>query len=266
MPAITALIYLMPIVLFISLTASMPPQSDADKAQNALRTPMSRAQQWTFVKRYWPGLVALTLAYMMLTAVRDFRDFFQAEIWDELYPPAPGTSTDASVFFVTEIPVAIAVLVVLCLLNLITDNRRSILAQHVIFIVGNCTMLASQSLFKAGAIGGTTWYIGIGVGVYLSYAPIGAMFYDRLMGALQEEGTAVFMINVSDTCGYVGTVVLLIYKSLLSRNSEETAPVEYEPFYSAFVFTASLFCLAGSTTSLIYWWYTTARLNTHSNH
>ena len=37
--------------------------------------------------------------------------------------------------------------------------------------------------------------------VRTGYVPIGAMFYDRLIGALRYPATAVFMINVSDSAG-----------------------------------------------------------------
>ena len=59
--------------------------------------------------------------------------------------------------------------------------------------------LGSSWLFsQPGQMGGIVWSICTGTGIFLGYVPIGAMFYDRLIGALRCPGTAVFMINAAE--------------------------------------------------------------------
>ena len=55
-----------------------------------------------FFGMFAPGLVALTLLYMLLTAYRDFRDNFSREIWDAI-----GFEGTPSVFTLAEIPIAV---------------------------------------------------------------------------------------------------------------------------------------------------------------
>ena len=47
--------------------------------------------------------------------------------------------------------------------------------------------------------------IGVGVGLYMMWAPLPALFYDRILAASQTQGTVVFLIFLSDWAGYVGT-------------------------------------------------------------
>jgi len=45
---------------------------------------MTGAERLAFVRTFAPGLLLLILAYALLTAFRDFRDNFSAEIWQSL--------------------------------------------------------------------------------------------------------------------------------------------------------------------------------------
>ena len=50
-------------------------------------------------------------------------------------------------------------------------------------------------------------------GLYLAYAPLGSLMYDRLLAASGTPGTTVFLIFLSDATGYVGTTILLLFKN-----------------------------------------------------
>ena len=59
-----------------------------------------------FFRQHAAGLIALIGVYVMLTAFRDFRDNFAAEIWGEL-----GYAGEAGIFTWSELPTAVIVLV-----------------------------------------------------------------------------------------------------------------------------------------------------------
>ena len=46
------------------------------------------------------------------------------------------------------------------------------------------------------------------------WAPLPALFYDRLLAASKTEGTVVFLLFLSDYAGYFATTGLLLYKGL----------------------------------------------------
>ncbi|MCA9621087.1 MAG: hypothetical protein KC731_18825, partial [Myxococcales bacterium] len=76
MPAVTGAIFFVPMMGFIWMLAQLPPPSREDEAARQKRVPMDRAARHAFFRALAPGLVALILAYVLLTAYRDFRDNF----------------------------------------------------------------------------------------------------------------------------------------------------------------------------------------------
>ena len=59
-----------------------------------------------FFNKYWPGVTAVLISNMLLQGLRDYRDAFQVEIWEALYPPANDEEeTDPAIFTITELPV-----------------------------------------------------------------------------------------------------------------------------------------------------------------
>lgn len=141
-----------------------------------------------------------------MTAYRDFRDNFAAEVFAQL------EVLDTGVFAKTESVVAITVLAVLAAIYLIRDNRRALLWIHWLMGLGALVIAAATAAFSLGLIDGVTWMILNGVGLYLGYVPYGCVLFDRLIAATGVVATAVFMIYVTDAFGYVGSVGVLLFK------------------------------------------------------
>ncbi len=55
--------------------------------------------------------------------------------------------------------------------------------------------------------------IATGAGIYMAYTPFNGMLFDRLIAATGQVGTAGFLIYVADSCGYVGSVSLLLARN-----------------------------------------------------
>ena len=72
----------------------------------------------SFFRQFAPGLVMLFVAYFFLTAYRDFRDNFAAELFNLM-----GYGGEPDVFAKSETNVAFGVMVALAGLNLIRSNR-----------------------------------------------------------------------------------------------------------------------------------------------
>eukprot|EP01047_Picozoa_sp_COSAG01_P069579 COSAG01_NODE_10329_length_2192_cov_1.258481_3_plen_294_part_00 len=210
--------------------------------------PMSGAEQRAFLQRYSFGLACHTLGYMCLTSLKDFRDSFQADIWSEVYAsPMP-----AAVFAWTELAIAAVVLLVLAALAAVASPAHATLWMEALMCAGAALLVAAQLgsswLFsQPGQMGGIVWSICTGTGIFLGYVPIGAMFYDRLIGALRCPGTAVFMINVSDSAGYVGTICLVLYKNYGSEG------ISYRDFFTTAAFWAGIGLCASNIAGALYW-------------
>lgn len=209
MPAATGALF-MPLLALSVVGLSRMPQPDADDiAERVERRPMYAAQRRAFLKQYGFGVLLLVLAYVMLTAFRDFRDNFAAEIWIEL-----GYAGASSVFTASELPVALITLAALGGLMLVKDNRRALMAVHAITGFGLALIGLSTLAFQHGYLAPLPWMIASGAGLYLAYTPFNAMLFDRLIAATRQVGTAGFLIYLADASGYLGSVALTLGRNL----------------------------------------------------
>lgn len=207
MPFVTSCLFFLPLVLFLWLLDKLPPPSAVDEELRTKRQPMDAAERKNFVKSFWPGIVLFTLAYMLLTIFRDFRDNFSAEVWKAL-----GYGNSPEIFTTTEIPVSIAVLIVMGSLMLIRNNKLALMINHLIIFIGMILIGVSTFLFQQQLISPPAWMILIGLGLYLGYVPFNSIFFDRLLAAFKYVGTVGFIMYVADSFGYLGSVGVLFFK------------------------------------------------------
>ena len=209
MPALTGALFLPLLGLCLVGLATLPPPSDADMAERVKRVPMDAAARRTLLRRFGPGLVALILLYVLLTALRDFRDNFAAEIWAEL-----GLGDQAALFSITELPISVMVLAVLATLTLIRNSARAVMVNFALIALGLALAAGSSLAFDAHLVGPVLWMTLLGGGLYLAYTPFNGMMFDRLVAASGSAGNAGFLIYVADTVGYGGSVTLLLLRNV----------------------------------------------------
>ncbi len=213
MPAVTGALFIAPLFLFVFLLSQIPDPTDADVADRQKRVPMDSASRKAFFIKYAVGLSLLVATYVLLTAFRDFRDIFAAEIWIALgYGGAP------EMFTVSEIPSSVGILVVLGAMMFIRNNLLAFKVYHGLIILGLASLGLSTLAYQSGAIGGVAWMMILSMGLYLAYIPFNCILFDRLMAVSKSMGNAGFLIYVADSSGYLGSVGLLLYKSLMVQD------------------------------------------------
>lgn len=211
MPAVTGAAFLPVLLLSLWWLERMPLPDARDEAERTVRVPMLRADRTAFLRAHGLSLVLLVLGYVLLTAIRDFRDNFAAELWT-----AMGYGGAAAMFSASELPVAVISLAGLAALMLVRDNMRALLAMHGIIILGALFLGLSTLAFQAGLLGPLPWMILGGAGLYLAYTPFNAMLFDRMIAAIGKPGNAGFLIYLADASGYAGSVALLLFRSLVA--------------------------------------------------
>jgi Family of unknown function (DUF5690) len=241
MPAVTGLLFLPFFFLFTWGLSLLPPPTGADTSARVEREPMDRQARRRFTRTYWPGLLVLVVVYLFLTAYRDFRDNYSADILRDI-----GLVGDPTIFAKIETPIALVLLVVLSLLFLVKDNRRGLLGAYAIMIAGSVIIGAATLLFDAGAIGGQAWLTLVGLGLFLGYVPYGCVLFDRTIAALGTVATAVFLIYISDAVAYGGSVGIVLYKTL------GQADLPYVEFFRGFSYATCAVSLVCFTASAFY--------------
>jgi len=208
-PAATGLVFVPLLLLSLWQLERLPPPDSRDEAERTARVPMSRADRGAFLRAHGMPMLLLVAGYVLLTALRDFRDNFAVELWT-----AMGFGGVASVFSQSELPVALITLAGLATLMLVRDNLRALIAMHGVIVAGALLLGLATLAFQWGLLSPLWWMILTGTGLYLSYTPFNAMLFDRMIAAIGTAGNAGFLIYIADASGYAGSVVLLLYRSL----------------------------------------------------
>ncbi len=210
MPALTGALFAPLLFVSVAALAQLPPPDARDEAERAPRVPMDGAARSRFFRAHAAGLVAVIAVYVLLTAFRDFRDNFAAEIWGEL-----GYAGEAGIFAWSELPIAVVVLGAMALLTRVRDNRRGVLWNLILVATGLATMALATAAFQFAGLPPVAWMIIVGAGLYLAYVPFNALLFDRLVAATASAGNAGFLIYVADASGYAGSVALLLVRNFM---------------------------------------------------
>jgi hypothetical protein len=232
MPLVASCLFFIPLSGFLYLLNKVPPPTSEDEALRTKRMPMNSENRKKFIRTFLPGIILFVIAYMLLTAFRDFRDNFSAEVWEELgYGNSPG------IYTATEIPVSIAVLVVMGSIMVIKKNKLALMINHLIIIAGMIIIGGSTLLFENQMISPVLWMTLMGLGLYLGYVPFNSIFFDRMIAAFQYIGTVGFIMYVADAFGYLGSVGVLFFKQFGSSNAS---------WLEFFITTGYVFSVVGS--------------------
>ncbi|MBA4145314.1 MAG: hypothetical protein DI538_21960 [Azospira oryzae] len=214
MPFVAACLFFPPLLLFLWLLNKIPPPNAEDERLRTKRLPMTGAERVKFTITFLPGLVLLVLTYTMLTAFRDFRDNFSADIWKIL-----GYGDKPAIFTATELPITIIVLIVIASLMVIKNNYRAMMINHLIVLVGMITVGLSTWAFEQKWIEPPTWMVLVGMGLYFGYIQFNSIFFDRLIATFKYVSTVGFLIYLADSVGYLGSVSVLLFKEFGQKNA-----------------------------------------------
>jgi len=208
MPFFTGAIFVLPLLLFVFCLGLMPPPSAEDKKQRAERTPMNAAERRQFVVRFLPGIILTIIIYVLLTIMRDVRDNFEVEIWNDLSIKSNGIYTGI------DSVISVIVLVGMSLLILVKKNLRAFTIIHL-FIIGGCVLVGLSTLmYSLKIIGPISWMTMAGLGLYMGYVPYNAIFFDRMIATFNYRSNVGFIMYIADSMGYLGSVSILFVKEL----------------------------------------------------
>jgi MFS family permease len=241
MPFTTGLLFLIPILIFAVMLEKIPKPGAEDISLKTERIPMNFEDRKKLFFTFWFGLSILILYYLFLTAIRDFRDNFSREIWDEL-----GFQDNSGIYTFAEIPIAILVFILLGFMVKIKKNKKALKIYHYLFILSSLFMGLSTYMFYIKALSPAVWMISIGFAIYLSYVPFNGLFFDRMIAAFKVKSNAGFLIYVADSVGYLGSVLILIFKNFFSSE------LSWLNFFIYFVVAVAV---AGFVISILSYYY-----------
>ncbi|MFC5740445.1 DUF5690 family protein [Dyella tabacisoli] len=241
MPFATALLFVPSLCLSVWMLERLPPPSAADIAARSARVPMDARSRRAFLLRFLPGVAMIVVAYVALTIARDFRDNFAAEIWADL-----GRGGDASVFTATEVPIAIAVLLITACTMAVRDNLKALMLNHLLIFIGFATAVLATWLHSIGKLDSLGWIGGSGFGLYLAYVPYNSTFFERMLATFRVAGNVGFVMYIADSSGYLGSVAIILFKEFGGMH------LSWATFYADTVVTLSSIGMLITLSSAIY--------------
>jgi hypothetical protein len=213
MPYITGALFILPMIFFVWMLNQVPPPDKLDEQMRTKRIPMNKEERKQFFLLFAAGLVLLTIIYMFLTAFRDLRDNFAADIWSQL-----GYKKTPMIFTLTEIPVAAGVLLILGSVMWVKNNLRALIINHYIILAGILLTGISTAFFEWKLVSAPVWMVLTGLGLYMGYVPFNCILFDRLIAAHKTSGNSGFLIYIADSFGYLASVAVLLYKNFGQAN------------------------------------------------
>ncbi|QEC67120.1 hypothetical protein FRZ67_07380 [Panacibacter ginsenosidivorans] len=241
MPFITGGLFVLPMLLFVWLLNHVPPPTEKDIALRSVRPPMTKEERKAFLTMFMPGIVTIVITYVLLTILRDFRDNFANELYTEL-----GYGNNASIFTITEIPVSLIVLLCMSLLILVKNNFKAFMINHYLVIGGYALALLFTFLFMGHYVGPITWMTMIGTGLYLSYVPFNALYFERMIATYRMKSNIGFLMYIADAFGYLGSVAILFAKEFIG------VQLSWTSFFTHAVIFISVVGIAGTAVAAIY--------------
>lgn len=215
MPVATGALFILPLVAAVWWLEQTPPPTAEDLAMRHARLPMDSNDRKALFLGIWPGMLSIILMYFILTAFRDYRDNFAADIWAEV-----GMAENVEIFAQTEILIAIISLAIMACLFFVRSNIKAMKVVLLVMIAGLSmlglgTYVYEQDIIKDPFI----WMVLIGLGAYIAYIPVGSILFERVIASLQYRSNAGFLIYIADTAGYAGSILLLLYKEFYFHDS-----------------------------------------------
>lgn len=241
MPFMTGLVFALPLLFFLWLLEKIPLPDETDIKERTIRLPMNKENRKQFLKIFGWGLGFATMTYVFLTVMRDVRDNYMANIWNEL-----GYGKDYSIFTRTETNTSLVILLIMGMLVIIRKNFRALSIAHYVIVAGLILAGISSAMFITGRMNGALWMQLVSLGLYMGYIPFNCIFFERLIASFRITGNVGFLIYIADAFGYLGSVIAMLFKEFMKLQ------LSWSQFYSKAVVIGSILGLAGTIFSFFY--------------
>ncbi|MCW3120305.1 MAG: hypothetical protein JWM28_4387 [Chitinophagaceae bacterium] len=212
MPFVMGLLFLPLFFLFVWMLSVIPAPTPDDIQSRSPRLPMTNTDKKNVFREYGVGLIGLVIVYAMLATLRDFRDNFSVEIWNEIDP-----GWNKTIFAKTETIAGIVVLAAVGLLSTIKSNRKGFGATNILIIGGLILSGLSTLLFHINMMSPFWWMLLSGTGLFLAYIPFQVAMFERMIALFRIRANAGFFVYICDAIGYLGSVILLLYKEFFMK-------------------------------------------------
>ncbi len=241
MPFYTALVFIPLLVLGIWMLGCIPDPSEDDMALRTERIPMNASDRKKFLSIFWPGIILIVSIYLGLTVFRDLRDNFAVELWTEL-----GYLSTPWILVFAEIPIAVIVLVIIGNMIFVNSNKNAFYISIILCIAAGVCFLICTYLFNSKYMSPIYWMIFMGLFMYLPYLLFHTILFERWLAFFRYKGNLGYLMYMSDSVGYFGSVFVLLYKNFGTKG------FTWLPFFTSTAYLIGIGITVLGTASFLY--------------
>lgn len=212
MPVFMGALFLPFFCFFVWMLSVIPEPTPEDILLRTERKPMTKEDKRVVMVQFGFPIVCLVIFYATLVVLRDFRDNFTIEIWNEI-----DANWGSSVFTTTEMITGVVVLVIIGSLAFVRDNVKGFRLTNLILFASVTLLGVGTFLFQKGAINGFYWMLMVGLGTFLAYTVLQTVIFERLIALFRMKANAGFFVYICESIGYLGSVALLLYKEFFMK-------------------------------------------------
>lgn len=212
LPYSIGLFFLPLFLFFVWMLAQIPPPNEEDLSLRSQRVAMKKDDKALIIKEFGLGLLCFIGIYLLLATMRDFRDNFAVEVWREIDPQFNKT-----IFSEIETTIGLVVVSLIALNAFIKNNFQSYLTFSGMMLVAVLLCGGSTWAFQEEMISPKVWMLSLGIGLFLPYLLIQTVVFERLIALFKARGNVGFLVYICDSVGYLGSVILLIYREFFLK-------------------------------------------------
>jgi hypothetical protein len=191
----------------------IPKPTAEDIALRTERVPMTSEDKRLVMRQFGFPIVCLVIFYATLVVVRDFRDNFTIEIWNEI-----DSHWGSGVLTTTEMITGVVVLVIIGGLAFVRDNLTGFKLTYLILFAGITLIGVGTLLFEKSIISGFYWMLLVGLGLFLAYTVLQTVVFERMIALYRIKANAGYFVYICESIGYMGSVGLLLYKEFFMKD------------------------------------------------
>jgi hypothetical protein len=133
-------------------------------------------------------------------------------------------------------------------MTLLRKNFTAFMLNHAIIVAGFVVAGICTWLFSKQSITPFWWMTLTGLGLYMVYIPFNAVFFERMISSFRFTGNVGFLIYISDSFGYLGSVAVLFSKEIFK------VKLKWVQFFSNSVLLLSVAGIILTAYSAYYFW------------
>jgi hypothetical protein len=243
MPAAVGAIFYIPLLIAVFCLESLPGPTAEDVASRTERVRMDGPARLAFFKTFAPGVILMVAFYTVLSAYRDFRDNFAAELWKGF-----GELEAPDVFTTSEIIVAVIIVIPIALFQLIDSYMWTFLAYHILILGGLLLSLICTIVLDSSGMAGLPYMIATGLGLYIGYVPYNSILFDLFLATFTYKANSGFLMYICDACGYTASIAVLFVKNFVSGD------ISWLAFYIKFSYAMTVIGMALVAGQFVYFY------------